>query len=605
VHAFRALALLLIAVAVPPSSQALELRRVGELRVGSSAFIEWVDAHRYLRMTNEFERTPRGAIRGITFVVADVREQRLLRLPFALDELHRSHPSLFTGAPNVELVHFDGTTALVRFDRREPTRTVFFYSAWNPRTRALSEPRQIGEVAFTASEKKGASRVVHLIGPDPAASRLYFADVTNDGRPRPEGGPLAIRLFRVTFPDLEVDWEMDLALPRRARQLEVDKYLAFSPDGKKLALAEYYDSAAQRKFRAVPPPQAYVIDLERKKVARYPIGRTPYGLSFSRDGRYLAVGSHEDAEIVRIDLEAGRIDRRVKAQTHIQGFATTPSGDALLVMADHLGAPRSIEVRRWSDLSLRETIPVSRLFPGVAGFHPSPIRATADGSLLVSPRYGPDGYPDSSNPGLVTFALEEGATARVARADPTALLRRHVERSRVTLYSYQLDRVGNGEGYFAPMVANEAGEAFLIGTTSDLPEDAAYQDGKSHPYAMWVDANGKLLWGRSLRSGTTFHDYEGASAVATPDGAFIALFHCYVKSGAYGASRLVKLDRTGKVLWEWTSPLGRNARFPEKLQLLPSGTVRMEGHVGTSATRWTGELDAKTGELLRDEAHGR
>jgi len=31
VHAFRALALLLIVVAVPPSSQALELRRVGEV----------------------------------------------------------------------------------------------------------------------------------------------------------------------------------------------------------------------------------------------------------------------------------------------------------------------------------------------------------------------------------------------------------------------------------------------------------------------------------------------------------------------------------------------------------------------------------------------
>jgi hypothetical protein len=118
--------------------------------------------------------------------------------------------------------------------------------------------------------------------------------------------------------------------------------------------------------------------------------------------------------------------------------------------------------RGWSDLRVRETIPASRLFPGVAGFHPSPIRATAD-----------------------------------------------------------------------------------------------------DPSAIWVDARGKVLWERSLRSGTT-----------------------------------------GKVLWEWTSPIGRQARFPEKLQLLPSGAVLMEGHVGTSATRWIGELDATTGELRRDEVGG-
>lgn len=49
------------------------------------------------------------------------------------------------------------------------------------------------------------------------------------------------------------------------------------------------------------------------------------------------------------------------------------------------------------------------------------------------------------------------------------------------------------------MVANEVGEAFVAGTTSDLPEDAPYQDGKSHPYAMWVDAKGKVrLRGRDF-----------------------------------------------------------------------------------------------------------
>jgi hypothetical protein len=597
VRVFRASTLLVLLFATP--SPALELRRVGELRLHSGGSHEWLDPHRHVRLKVEWERTSAGG-RRVTFVVADVREQKLLRLPFALDEFQRSHPSLFTDGPNADLLHFDGTLGLLRFDRREPMRTVSHYSVWNPRTQAVTEPTPMGEALFTSSGgTRQVSRLVYLVGPDPAASRLYFAEVTYDDARPPYTGPLAIRFFRVTFPDLQVDWEMDLLLPRRTRQLPAEIYRAFSFDGKKFALAEYHDRAAQREFQAVPPPQVYVLDLERKAVARYPIPRTPYGLTFSRDGRYLAVGSHEEAEIVRIDLEAGRVDLRVKAQTHIQAFATTASGEALLVMSDHIGAPRSIEVRRWSDLSLLETIPVSRLFPGLAGIHPSGIRATSDGRYLVAPRYKQDGYPDSSDAGLVTFAVEEGTT--VARPDPVALVRRHLERSRVKLYSYQLSRVGNTEGHFAPIVANEKGESFAIGTRSDLPEDAPFRAGQSHPWAVWVDAAGKVVWERSLRSGRTFQDYEGGSAVATPDGAFIAFVLCYVDPGAGAAARLVKLDRKGKVAWEWTSPLGKEARFPDELQLLPSGTVLMKGHLGTSRAPWVGELDARTGKLVRDE----
>jgi hypothetical protein len=264
-------------------------------------------------------------------------------------------------------------------------------------------------------------------------------------------------------------------------------------------------------------------------------------------------------------------------------------------------------VRRWSDLGLVETIPVSTLFPGLAGFHPEGVRATAEGRWLVAPRYAPDGYPDRADAGLVTFAIEEGTTPTpgVARRDPAARVRAHMERSGMKLYSYQLNQVGNTDGYFAPIVANDQGEAFAIGTRSELPEDAPYQDGKSHPYAIWVDAKGKVVWERSLRSGTTFLDYQGGSAVATPDGDFIAFVLCYVGAGSGATSRLVKLDRRGRVIWEWTSPIGKEARFPDELRLLPSGTVLMKGHLGTSRTPWVGELDARTGRLLRDDVGGR
>jgi hypothetical protein len=57
-------------------------------------------------------------------------------------------------------------------------------------------------------------------------------------------------------------------------------------------------------------------------------------------------------------------------------------------------------------------------------------------------------------------------------------------------------------------------------------------------------------------------------------------------------------------VWDWTSPLGKDARFPESARLLPSGIVRMTGHLGSGRTPWVGELDARTGKLLRDEVGG-
>ncbi|XXF78969.1 hypothetical protein P2318_04215 [Myxococcaceae bacterium GXIMD 01537] len=405
-------ALWVLLLAMP--SLALDLRRVGELRVESGGSHEWLDPHRFVRLKNDWERASGVGLRAVTFVVADVVEQKLLRLRFPLDEFKKTHPSLFTGAPNASLLYFDGTLGLLRFD-----------------------------------------------------------------------------------------------------------------------------------------------------------------------------------------LEAGRIDRRVKAQKHIQAFATTPSGDALISMSGHRGAPRSFEIRRWSDLSLQETFPVSALFPGLPGIDPSPIRATADGRFLVAPTYKGDGFPDSTNSGVVTFTVDETKTS--PHPDPVAHVSTHVERLGLSLYSYQLQYVGNTEGYFAPIVASERGDSFVIGTHSGLREDAPFQAGKSYPYALWVDGKGKVVWQRSLRSGKTFLEYEGGSAVATPDEAFIAFFLCYVNPGSGPSARLVKLDRKGKVLWEWTSLSGAQARIPDRLQLLPSGRVLMTGHVGASGTPWVGELDARSGKLLRDD----
>lgn len=585
-----------LACALPPSpAAALDLPRVGEVRPGGRGGLDWLDPHGWVRLRSDWDRTPQGTLRGVTFLVVDVRQARAQRLTFPVEPLRARHPDLFIGPPNVDLVHFDGTRALLRFDRREPLRTVSRYAVWTPASGALGEPTTLGgTVLVQEGKRRGVERATWLAGADPAAGRLYYAETSYDPRATSGAAPLALRLTRVDFPGLQRDgWEAVITPPHRARPLPLETYRAFSPDGRWLALAEYSERGGERPPPGDPPAQVYVVDLGSGAVARYPIPPTPYGLAFSRDGRYLAVGSHQDAEVVRIDLVAGRVDLRAKVQAGLHALVTTPSGDALLVLSDHRGAPRSIEVRRWSDLSLRETVPMTRLFPGLPGLHASTIRATADGRFLAAPRFGRDGFPAGEDAGVVTFAVDEAASAE-GRADPVAVVRTHVERTGLKLYPYLLHEVGGPEGAFAPIAAGPGGEAFVLGTAG----------AGGQPWAIWVDARGKVLWERSLRRGALFQEYEACGAAFTADGDVIAFLLGYVRPGAPATSRLVRLDGKGQVRWEWTGPVGPEARFAEALRLLPDGTVRMTGHVGTTTTPWTGDLDAATGRLLREETGG-
>lgn len=592
---FGALGLMVLLWAVPAWS---ELRRVSEVRLAGAGGVEWVDAHRYLRTKNEWERG-KNRLTGVTFVIADVRDAKEVRLRFDLDGFQRRHPALFTGIPNVDLVHFDGVNALLEFDRMEDLKTTRFYSVWNVQTRIVSEPKPLSESVYKrVGKQRQATRISYLVGPDPGASRLYFADAAYAEDRQLDDGPVSIRYYRVNFPSLDVDWELNVELVRRERQLPAEIYRVFSPDGSKLALAEYYDTAAMRVLKADPPPQVYVIDFEQRKVSRYPIPRTPYGLAFSPDGRYLAVGSHEEETIVRIDLKKETIDRRVKTQPEVMSFVAAPSGESFLVKFGSRTGPKSIEVRRWSDLSLAGTLAHATV-DRAAGFEDVGLQSTPDGKLLVATFLDREARSEGNNAALVTLELDEEKPAQ--SVDPISLVSAHVRAQQLRLYSYQMNQVGNAEGFFAPaIVANARGEAFVIGTKSELREDGPYEDGKSHPWVAWVDAKGKVVWQKSLRR-KDFLEYQGASAVATPDGAVIAYIIAHKSRGAGGTTRLVKLDRKGKTLWEWTGPIGRETRFAESLQLLPNGRVLMKGNVGSGRARWEGELDTKTGKLVRDE----
>jgi sugar lactone lactonase YvrE len=204
---------------------------------------------------------------------------------------------------------------------------------------------------------------------------------------------------------MSIDWETELELPKRALQLEISERV-FSPDGKKLALAEYHDLTDEPRYSPSPPPQVYVIDLETKKTQAFPISFTPYGLTFSRDGKSLLVGSHQTGELIRINLQAGKIDARVKARKGIQGCFLSPKGGYFLVSYSSRNGSVPLEVRRWKDLKVAGKIPLPPLLPELAeGAEFDRVKMTENGTRLVFALDGKRGGPRSDT--RVIFDVKE------------------------------------------------------------------------------------------------------------------------------------------------------------------------------------------------------
>lgn len=171
----------------------------------------------------------------------------------------------------------------------------------------------------------------------------------------------------------------------------------------------------------------------------------------------------------------------------------------------------------------------------------------------------------------------------------------------ILLYEYHLKHVGNAEGFFAPVIPTPDSGLLLVGT----------QSGRGTPVAVRLGPAGQPVWERTLRR-PGFKEFEGGSAVQTPDGGFVVFTLAYLDPRFGAAARLTKLGSDGKVRWDWVGQRSgdRSAPHAQTLQLLPQGTFLLKGHVyvGKDPTHvskgelrgWTGEVDA-SGRLLRDE----
>lgn len=186
-----------------------------------------------------------------------------------------------------------------------------------------------------------------------------------------------------------------------------------------------------------------------------------------------------------------------------------------------------------------------------------------------------------------------------------AAARRFIEKTKLDLYRYHEHRVGNVEGYLAPILATSDGGLLVVGTRADYPK-GKYQVGKSRPVVCKLDAEGKLTWERAYRA-NGFVDYEGASAVEVDDG-YLVYVLSYVHPGRGAVARLVRIDGKGGVVWDLKlRGQGReNTPFPQNVRL-HQGQLLLDGHIykdsSDTAYGWTGSVSLD-GKLLSDEVGG-
>lgn len=189
-------------------------------------------------------------------------------------------------------------------------------------------------------------------------------------------------------------------------------------------------------------------------------------------------------------------------------------------------------------------------------------------------------------------------------AERRALGERFAQERKLSLYRNHLPHLGNDDGRFAPMVAMPDGGLILTGTQVTPRSGRA---GLSTAVAVRLDAAGAVRWEhRFARAG--YPESEGGS-LAYVDGGVIAYVRTYANPAWGAVIRVVRLDDTGAITWDFVGrgKGGADTPFADELWLTPAGTVEINGHIvtvkGQPALDWRGELSAD-GALTRDEIGG-
>jgi len=546
----------------------------------------WLSASRYRLLGTVPRATSSGERRPVHYRLLDLSTLEVVDMELPFQDLPREHLETL-GLKELqggELIHHDGNVTSVLVDQMAGwKRLATWLVQYDHRSGRFSGLVKIADVA--------PGGYLHPLGFDPADEHWYFAWAVRADGAAMSDGPVRYELARVDLRTLEIDWQLTLEPPRRARRLKIDS-ARFSADGKRLALVEYNDRAGERDQAARPQQQVYVIDLASRRVDTFPIPLSAYGAAFTPDSRFLLVGSHEQGTILRIDVVGRKQTHAVQATKTIHEFHVPPAGGYFLVVNNYELSPRKVvDVRSTEDLRLITSIPLDDLFPGCTKGSPG-FASTMDGRFLLtgSCKSSPDRpsglwviRPPAS---VAPPAAGSEAASRLVRGETLAHGQAYGKRTGIELSHHPM-------GAFRSAALSGRGNALIAGV-----RDASAVVAKVAP-------SGKRLWERTLPD-MHFKEQAGGVLAPTADDGCVAYFLSYLNPAANPSARLVRLDGSGKILWDLSFAGSGAANAPyanDGLELRPDGAVVLKGIVRVSKgveQPWTGVVSA-AGELISSE----
>jgi hypothetical protein len=164
---------------------------------------------------------------------------------------------------------------------------------------------------------------------------------------------------------------------------------------------------------------------------------------------------------------------------------------------------------------------------------------------------------------------------------------------------HRAKRVGNTEGFFAPLLALSGGELLMVGTKTVGDQEKGS--------ARLVRATGTKVGWEKLLASPPKEICSGESLAKAADGDYLVYGICGTAADiplGMERVRIQKVAHDGKVRWSWLAGKGEHASFTQ--QLLPDGTISLVGHTNAGegdAKEWSATVSA-SGKTLKSTVGG-
>lgn len=204
----------------------------------------------------------------------------------------------------------------------------------------------------------------NILGATDDGNQVYFYEQIS--MYKKTESPSSLNVYRYNLKKGKIDWQKKLDIPVRKKG-EVAGAFSIrgfaSKDFSKIAFWEYdelYEGRKGKGWLRNPFALGMVVDTKSGSVFRFEIPVTAYGYTFTRDNKYLIIGSNQLAQVFVYDLDQKKLIKTGKSYANICKLILTENEKYLLVFNK-----TNIDCLQWPSLKRQKTIPYTNIQAGV------------------------------------------------------------------------------------------------------------------------------------------------------------------------------------------------------------------------------------------------